>query len=135
MTVDGIKCTGTDERFHHATVDNAFVRPPTEIEQVSVRSALIPCIDNRCNRSLSRTFHRSQAISYGFSVYRNKTMAGQIDVGWQDGKTIGNTVLKKRMHFIRIVHVGGKGSGHEFSGMMRLEVGGLEGDQGIGCRM
>ena len=62
-------------------------------------------------------------------------MIGQINVGRQDGKTIGNAIFKKRMHLVRIVHVGGEGCGHELSGMMRLEVGGLECDQGIRRRV
>src|SRR5690606_24135297 len=74
MTVDRIKGPCPDERFNHAPVDNAFVHPVAEIEQVRIRPILVPRPDNCRNGGFSRSLYRTQAIPYGFFVYRNKAI-------------------------------------------------------------
>src|SRR5687768_8862439 len=134
MTVDGIECTRAYKRFHYASVNNTFVYPMAEIEQVVEWPFLLTGLNDSGYCRFSCSFYCPQAVSYGLLIYRDKAITGQVDIGRQDNQPIGNAILKKYVYLVRIIHVGRQGGRHEFRRIMRFQVGGLESYQGIrGC--
>ena len=68
-------------------------------------------------------------------VGRREEPVGEVDVGRQNFDAVGTGIIQKRLHLVALVHHHAEVGRHEAGREVRLEVGRLIGDIGIGRSM
>jgi hypothetical protein len=133
--VDRVERAAADQRFDRAAIDDALVDAPAEIAQVAERAAGGAGGDDRLDRLGARALDSAEAVADALRVDRLEAVVRCVDVGWDDREAVGNRVVAQRPNLVGVVHHQREVRRHERRGMMRLEVGGLVGDERISCRM
>ena len=132
VVVDAVEGAGTDQRLQHAPVDDALVHAPAELEQPPEGPALPARVDDRLDGRFAGALDGAQSIADRGLPDRHEAVVRSVDVGRQDLEAVVDAVLDQLVHLVGVIHQRREVGGHESSGMMRLHVGGLVGDQRVG---
>ena len=128
---EGIHGAALDQRFDHALVEQSQVDVFAELEDGFEAAQLLARGNNRFNGIAADILHRGQAEADGLSMWR-EVRVGDIDIGRLDG----NAHLAAFVDVLDDV-VGRAGDRrqqrrHEFDRIVRLQIGRVIGEQGVG---
>ena len=123
-----------DERLEHLAVAQAQVDPRAEVGQRAERAALVPRRDDRLDRALADVLDGQQAEPDRLAVDRELEVA-RVDVRRQDRDAQPPALGDRRRDLLLVRAEGGEDARHVLDRVVRLEVGGLVGDEPVAGRV
>ncbi len=135
VRVQAIEGTGLDQRFELPLVEGFGIDPPGEIEQVLEATIGLALAHDRLHRLRPDAFHGGKGVAdrgAGFGLLDGELDPGAVDVGRQQLDLEAVELLAEDVELVGIAEIEGHRRGKELDRIVRLEIGGLEGDQRIG---
>ena len=132
VVIDAVEGAGLDQRLDGAAVDHALVAALAEVEQVRERPAGFARLEDDIDRLLAGALDRPQPVADRAAVDRLETVIRGIDVRPEHLHLVGDGVVVEDLHRVGVVHVRRQRRRHEGRAVVRLEPGGLIGDDGVG---
>ena len=129
-----VKGTGLDQALHRPAVQFVAVHPLTEVIQAGI--GLVPTLPHHIlDQVTANVLDRVQAEADLAVLVRRKAAARNIHIRRQHLDAKADTLAGILNDLVRVVQHTGQQGGHEFAGVMALEVSGLECHIGVAGRM
>ncbi|OPY93379.1 MAG: hypothetical protein A4E73_00175 [Syntrophaceae bacterium PtaU1.Bin231] len=132
---EGIEGTALDQAFNDPFVDFAEIDATAEIlerPKTVALAAFLPGMDDLFDRADADIFHGRQAETDRLSAGNAEIALGFVDIGGQNADAHPLAVVDVLDDLVPVVLFTGEERGHEFGGIVGLEVCRLIGNHGIG---
>ncbi len=133
VRIEAVERTGRSEALELAAVEDPGIDPRGEILKTA-EGLFHPFSDQFFHRLLADALERAERVAHTAVLDVERRLAG-IDVGRQQGLPHAPQVIDEQTELVGLVEVVAHRRGIEFGRVMRLQPGGMIGDQGIGRRV